>query len=83
MGDMGGMMTGMWVFGIAWLVVIVAALVATFWLIGRSLSGHRIADVGGHDAALGMLRERFARGEIDASEYEERRRILGSRDSRP
>jgi putative membrane protein len=29
------------------------------------------------DAALAILRERFARGEIDAKEYEERRRALG------
>ena len=29
------------------------------------------------DAALAMLRERFARGEIDATEFEERKRILG------
>jgi putative membrane protein len=29
------------------------------------------------DTALALLRERYARGEIDAAEYEERRRTLG------
>ena len=30
------------------------------------------------DSALAVLRERFARGEIDAEEFEQRRRTLGS-----
>ena len=34
------------------------------------------AAVGGEDMALAVLRERYARGEIDAAEYEERRRTL-------
>ena len=31
---------------------------------------------GGRSGALETLKERFARGEIDKNEYEERRRIL-------
>jgi uncharacterized membrane protein len=32
---------------------------------------------GGHDnSAAQILKERFARGEIDKAEYEERRRVL-------
>jgi putative membrane protein len=31
---------------------------------------------GEHSAALEVLRERFARGEIDKNEFEERRRLL-------
>lgn len=31
-----------------------------------------------HDRALEILNERFARGEIDREEYEERRRVLES-----
>jgi uncharacterized membrane protein len=30
----------------------------------------------GDDTALALLRERFARGEIDATEFEERKRTL-------
>ena len=29
------------------------------------------------DTALGLLRQRYAKGEIDAAEYEERKRTLG------
>jgi putative membrane protein len=80
------MMYGWWDFGaspswfgmflgpltmIAFLVV--AALIVA-WVIravgsGRQSSGRAIS-------ALDILRERFARGEIDRKEYEERRQLL-------
>jgi putative membrane protein len=33
---------------------------------------------GGGDSALGILSERYARGEINQAEYDERRRVLRS-----
>jgi putative membrane protein len=46
------------------------------WLVRSTeqKSGGRSA---GDDTALATLRERYARGEIDATEFEERKRTLG------
>ncbi len=64
-------------------LLVVLVVLAIRWLL-RSLNGSSGSDGmgGGHsatpeDAALALLRERFARGEIDADEYEQRRRTLG------
>ena len=47
-------------------------------LVVRSFSeAGRSPHPSGGNRALDILDERFARGEIDRSEYEERRRILG------
>ncbi|MCE3272727.1 MAG: hypothetical protein K0S57_3124 [Ramlibacter sp.] len=55
---------------LAWWLLLIAGAV----LLVRALAG------GGwgarHDSALQILRERFARGEIDAAEYAERRKQL-------
>lgn len=37
------------------------------------------SDYRRHRTALAILNERFARGEIDRNEYEEKRRLIGSR----
>ncbi len=72
---------GSWAFfGPLMTIVFIAAVVAVVVLMVRWLVG------SGHGAAphpptgrtpLGTLKERFARGEIDKEEFEERRRALG------
>lgn len=57
-----------------WVVVIVALVVLVRWAIQRS--GPRAAPPP-PDRALDLLRERFARGEIDETEFEARKRTLG------
>ena len=48
------------------------------WLIRNSGPGPGGASTRpAEDTALATLRERFARGEIDATEFEERKRTLG------
>jgi len=70
---------------------VVHAIVAIFWiivlvaLIGmavRALRGKPVWHCRGHllggDAAMSMLRERYAKGEIDKQEYEERKKVLSA-----
>jgi len=61
---------------IAVIAGIVAAIVLTVrWLGGGSPSAPMATQSVGR-AALDILRERFAKGEIDKAEFEERRRVL-------
>jgi putative membrane protein len=46
------------------------------WLIRNSEQKSSRAS-GDDDTALALLRQRYARGEIDATEFEERKRTLG------
>ena len=72
---------GLWMFfGPLMMIVFIAAIVAVVVLMVRWLGGP------GHGTAphpppsrtpLDILKERFARGEIDKEEFEERRRTLG------
>jgi putative membrane protein len=84
MMSQGGMMDGGWgVLGILWLLVPLlfwgGLLAVIVWAVVR-ITANRPG--GGADARAGgnsaeeVLRQRFARGEIDAEEYEERHRIL-------
>jgi putative membrane protein len=76
-----GLMAVVWfVLSIAFTVLLVALVILGIrWLL-RSLNSSSPAAPSptAEDAALAVLRERFARGEIDADEYEQRRRTLGS-----
>lgn len=63
---------------LVWLLVIVVVVVSIVLLV-RGLQGPaRSNQSEGRAGALQILEERFARGEIDATEFEERRRVLRS-----
>lgn len=77
----GGMMDGGWgLFGVVgtivpllfWGGLIALAVWAVLRLTSRPYDGAR----SGEEPAEEILRQRFARGEIDVEEYEERRRVL-------
>ncbi len=67
------------VFGPVMMVLTIAAVVAVVVILVRWLGGgHGPAHTATPGRApLDILKERFARGEIDKEEYEERRRVLG------
>jgi putative membrane protein len=70
---------GWWMFlGPLMMIVFIAAIVAAVVLIVRWLGGSYgaapLSPPG--KAPLDILKERFARGEIDKEEFEERRRVL-------
>lgn len=69
-------------FGPLLMILLLALLVAAVILLVRWLGGSWRGTTPPDEAsqgnrALDILKERFARGEIDKEEFEERRRILG------
>ncbi|MGE3571233.1 MAG: SHOCT domain-containing protein [Burkholderiales bacterium] len=57
-----------------WFLIILGIVVLAKWLFGGSGGSGRSAE---GDRALTILRERYARGEIDKQEFDARRRDLG------
>jgi len=62
-----GMMAMMFLF---WVVFIVGLVVAIRWLLGKSKEAKT-------DSALEILRQRYARGEINKDEFEAKKKDLG------
>jgi len=73
--EMHPMWTGAWAIGVMlaillfWVVVIVGFVVGLRWLFGRKRSSPA-------DAALTILRERYARGDINKEEFEQKKKDL-------
>lgn len=69
------MMWGAWGFGmmimmiVFWALIIVAVVVGIRWLVGQGKEPRS-------DSALEILRQRYARGEINKEEFEARKRDL-------
>ncbi len=64
-------------FGPLMMIVVVAAIVVVVVLMVRWLGGTGHAHSPPGRTPLDIRKERFARGEIDKEEFEERRRVLG------
>lgn len=76
----GGGWHGM-IFGPLFMILMFAAVIAVAVLITRWIGGPWQGTAPHHmvpgRTPLDILKERFARGEIDKAEFEERRRVLG------
>ncbi len=66
---------GWWAYGAGLMLLFIALIVVGVVLLMRSPRERR-EEQGRGSRAVEILDERFARGEIDAEEYEERRRLL-------
>ena len=74
-GDAGwgwGMGFGMISMVLSWILVILGIVVLVRWVGGSSASGTPPSKT-----ALDILNERYARGEIEKQEFEEKKRVLG------
>jgi putative membrane protein len=60
-----------------WIGLIALIFLGTRWLIRQNATDRSRIAQPTEDTALELLRQRFARGEIDATEFEERKRTLG------
>ena len=71
---------GWWMFlGPIWMILFLGVLIALVVLLVRWLSWPSAGGLGASatKTPIDILRERFARGEIDKDEFEERKRTLG------
>ena len=59
-----------------WLAVIFAALVVIFWVVVIWVGVRMWRTWRASNSPIEILKQRFARGEIDAREFDERRRKL-------
>ena len=83
LGGMGGCMAGMGLMGLLGLLLLAGLVAGLVSLARGSGRGGQTATAGGgagEDRALTVLRERYASGEVDHAEYEQRRTALGDRE---
>ena len=72
MHGFGGMGFGM---GFGWIIGLLV-LAAIIWLVVRATNPNAQKDSGNDKSALDILKERYARGEIDKSEFQARKENL-------
>lgn len=77
MGYYGGLSSSFGWFGmilmVVWWVLIIVAIVALIrWIAGKSACN----ECGHAKSAMNVLKERYARGEIDRQEFEEKKKDL-------
>ncbi len=79
MGGWGGMMGGFGGFPLLWLLIIVGVVLLVIYLPNWREGGNRWSSTDrwrGQDPAMEILKRRYAMGEIERDEYEEKRKTL-------
>ena len=68
-----------WIFGPLMMVLVIGGIIALVVVLMRNLGGsaHPTTAHPARPDPLDILKERYARGEIDHDEYEKRRQVLG------
>ncbi len=64
-----------WGMGFGWTIVLILIL-AMLWLLLRTVGKRKRKPRRRHKTAFDILRDRYAKGEIDQQEYEQRRKDL-------
>lgn len=64
-----------WGMGWGWIIGLFV-LVAIIWFVVRTVNQNRSINQSGNKSALDILKERYARGEIDKKEYDEHKKDL-------
>lgn len=66
------------ILGPIFMILIVVAIIAGTVFLVRHFGGPALTGSGhvAHDRAMALLKERYAKGEIDTKEFEERKRML-------
>ena len=59
-----------------WWIIGLIIVVAIVWMVVKSMNTNSNANLPSGKSALDILKERYARGEIDKEEFEERRKDL-------
>lgn len=83
MNNWGGMGSGGWIIALLVLVVVVAVIVAIVYLVrgmgsGGAGTGSTPPQSSPHESPQDVLKRRYAAGEIDRAEYEQKLRDLSS-----
>jgi putative membrane protein len=74
----GGGWHGWFIGPVIMMLFLVAAIALAVFLVRRTGTGDgRAANDPSQNSSLDILKERFARGEIDKTEFEDRRKVLG------
>ncbi len=60
------------------MIICIILIAITVFIVYKLLKNNNIKDIGSRDNSLDMLNERFARGEIDEEEYNNKKKLFSN-----